>query len=121
GRRTVTEFHHVPAERPLIDLPQLGARERYPEMLKLDDRRDRLAAHVFDRVLIAEPVRSLDGVVHVPAPIVVAHVAERGGDAALRRYGVAAGREHLADAGGLQRLDRRAECRAETCAARADA
>src|SRR3546814_3992853 len=29
-------------------------------------------------------------------------VAEAGGDAALRRDGVAAGREHLGDAGGLQ-------------------
>src|SRR5439155_14030867 len=120
GRRTVTEFHHVPAERPLIDLPQLGARERHAEMLKLDDRRDRLAAHIFDRVLIAEPVRPLDGVVHVPAPVVVAHIAERGGDAALRRDRVAAGREHLADAGGLQPLDRRAEGGAQPGAAGPD-
>src|SRR3546814_14481627 len=38
----------------------------------------------------------------MPAPVVLAHVAERGGDAALRRHGMAAGREHLGDAGGLE-------------------
>ena len=95
-RGALAVFLHVAAERPLIDLPDLGARERHAEMLELDDRRDRLAAHVFDRVLVAEPVRPLDRVVHVPAPVVVAHIAERGGDAALRRDGMAAGREHLA-------------------------
>ena len=63
-------FHHVAAERPLVDLPVFGARERHAEMLELDDRRDRVAAHVFDRVLVAEPVRPLDRVVHVPAPVV---------------------------------------------------
>src|SRR6202035_569168 len=57
---------------------------------------------VFDRVLVAEPVRTLDGVVHVPAPVVLAHVAERGRDAALRSNGVRAGRKHFGDAGGAQ-------------------
>ena len=71
-------------------------------MLELVDRVGRLAAQIFDGVLVAEPVRPLDGVVHVPAPVVRAHIAERRGDAALRRDGVRAGREHLGDAGGAQ-------------------
>jgi hypothetical protein len=73
-------------------------------MLQFDNRRDGFAAHIFDGVLIAQPVRALDGVVHVPAPVVLAHVAERGGNAALRGNGVRAGRENLGDAGGLQAL-----------------
>ncbi len=120
GRGAVAVFLHVAAERALIDLPEFGARERHAEMLELDDRRDRLAAHVFDRVLVAEPVRPLDRVVHVPAPVVVAHVAERGGDAALRRDRVAARRKYLRDAGGLQPFERRAQGRAQTRAAGAD-
>src|SRR5262249_48192119 len=72
-------------------------------------RRDTVTAHVFDGVLVAQPVRALDGVVHVPAPVVGAHVAERRRDAALRRHGVAARREHLGDAGGLETLDGHAE------------
>ena len=76
------------AEGALIDLAVLGAREGHAVMLELVDRGRRLAAEIFDGVLVAEPVRPLDGVVHVPAPVVLAHVAERGGDAALRRDGV---------------------------------
>src|SRR5262249_6493975 len=79
------------AERPLIDAAVLGARERHAPVLELVDRRRRVAAQVLDRVLVAEPVGSLDGVVHVPAPVVLAHVAERGGDPALRGDGVRAG------------------------------
>jgi hypothetical protein len=33
-------------------------------------------AHIFDGVLIAQPVRALDGVVHMKAPVILAHVAE---------------------------------------------
>ena len=108
------------AERALVDLAVLGARERHAVVLELVDRGRRVAAEIFDRVLVAEPVRPLDGVVHVPAPVVRAHVAERGGDAALRRDGVRAGRENLGDAGGLQARLRRAERRAQARAAGAD-
>ena len=91
------------AERALIDLAVfLAARERQAPVLQLVHGGRRVAAHVFDRVLVAEPVGALDGVVHVPAPVVLAHVAERGGDAALRRDRVRARREDLGDAGGAQ-------------------
>ncbi len=91
------------AERPLIDFAVfLAARERQAPMFQLVDRFRRGAAHIFDSVLIAEPVRALDGVVHVPAPVVLAHIAERGGDAALCRHGVRAGRKHFGDAGCAQ-------------------
>ena len=87
------------AERPLVDAALAGARERHAVVLELDHRGRRLLAHELDRVLVAEPVRTLHGVVHVPAPVVLAHVGERGADAALRRHRVAARREHLGDAG----------------------
>ena len=62
-------------------------------MLELVDDLRRHLAHVLDRVLVAEPVRALDRVVHVPEPVVLGHVAERGADAALRRDRVRARRE----------------------------
>src|SRR5690606_21341532 len=80
----------------------------------------RVADQVFDGVLVAQPVRPLDGVVHVPLPAVLAHVAERSGDAALRRHGVGAGREDLGDAGDLQALLGGAESGAQARAAGAD-
>src|SRR5882724_5759666 len=85
-------------ESTLIYLAVFGARERHAEMFELVDRLRRIAAEIFDGILIAEPIRALDGVVHMPAPIILAHIAERGGDTALRRNGVAAGGKHLCNA-----------------------
>src|SRR4029077_16537415 len=89
-------------------------------MLELDDRRHRIAAHIFDGVLVAQPVGPLDGVVHVPAPVVLAHIAERGAEAALRRDSMAAGREDLADASGRESCGGHAESGAQTGAAAPD-
>ena len=119
-RRALAVVRGHAAERTLIDAAILGARERHAVVLELDHRAGRFLAHELDRVLIAEPVRALDGVVHVPAPVVLAHVAERRADAALRGDRVAARREHLGDAGGRQPRVREAERRAQTGAAGAD-
>ena len=119
GRALAHVLHHA-AERALVDLAVGGAAERHAGMLQLVDRRRRLADHIFDRVLVAEPVRALDGVVHVPGPVVRPHVAEAGGDPALRGDGVAAGREDLGDAGGLEARLGRAHRRAQARAAGAD-
>ena len=56
----------------------------------------------------------------MPAPIVLAHVAERGADAALGGDGVAAGGEHLGDAGGFEAGGPHAEGGAQTGAAGTD-
>ena len=101
-RGALAEMRGHAAERALVDAAVLRARERHAPVLELVDGGRRVAAQIFDRVLVAEPVRALDGVVHVPAPIVLAHVAERGRDTALGRDRMRAGREHLGDAGGVQ-------------------
>ena len=97
--RRLAEFLGHAAERALVDLSIFGARERHAEMFKLVNRLGRIAAEILDRILVTQPVRPLHGVVHVPAPVVGLHVAECCGNAALRRHGVAAGREDLADVG----------------------
>src|SRR5690606_15255830 len=104
----------------LIDSAILGARERQTVMLELDHRIRCVLAHELDRVLIAEPVRPLHGVVHVPAPIVLAHVAERRADAALCSDRMTARREHLRDARSRQTRMRQTECRTQSGATRAD-
>ena len=108
------------AERTLVDAAVFGARERQSVVLELDDRAGRFLAHELDGVLVAQPVRSLDGVVHVPAPVVLAHVAERRADAALCGHGVTARREHLGDARGGQARVREPERGAQSGAAGAD-
>src|SRR3546814_7220634 len=73
-------------------------------MCKVDPRGCRVAHHIFDRVLVAERVRALDRVVHVPGPVIRRVVAKACCDAALRRDGMAARREDLCDAGCSQAL-----------------
>ena len=76
-------------------------------MFKLVNSGRRVARQVFDSVLVTQPVGSLDGIIHVPAPVIFTHVAERSGDAALCGNRVGARRENLADAGRAQaRLSR---------------
>ena len=101
-RLPLAEIGGHAAEGALEDLAVLGAREGHAPMFELVNRLRRVAAEIFDGVLVAEPVRSLHRVVHVPAPVVGAHIAERGRNAALRRHGVRAGGEHLGDAGGAK-------------------
>ena len=54
--------------------------------------------------LVSEPVRALDGVIHVPSPVIRLHVAKGRVDASLGGDGVAAGGEELGDDGGLEPL-----------------
>ena len=98
----LTELRCHAAEVTLVYPPLVGTAERHAEVLQLQHRVDGIAHHVLDGVLVTQPVRPLDGVVHVPAPVVGAHVAQRGGDAALCRDRVRARREHLGDAGRVQ-------------------
>jgi len=57
-----------------------------------------------DGILVSQPVAALDGVVCVPPPIVVVHIAEGSVDAALSCNCVRPGGEQLRDAGGLESL-----------------
>ena len=54
--------------------------------------------------LVSQPVGALDGVVHVPPPVIGLHVAEGSVDPALGRHGVRSGGEELGDHGGLEAL-----------------
>ncbi len=94
-RRPLAIVGRHAAEGALIDASILGAREGHAPMLELIDGLRRVAAQIFDRVLVSEPVGALDGVVHVPFPVVRPHIGERRGDAALRGDSMASASETL--------------------------
>ena len=119
-RRAFAVIRRHAAERPLIDLAVLGARERNAVVLELVHRIGSMTAQIFDRVLIAEPVGAFDGVVHVPAPIVRAHVAESRRDAALRGDRMRPRRKDLRDARRLETGFGAAERRPQARATGAD-
>jgi hypothetical protein len=77
AHRLLAEVRHVAAERALVDLAVVEAVEGHAVVLEFDDDFVGLAAHELDRVLVAEPVGALDGVVHVPVPVVLLGVAQR--------------------------------------------
>src|SRR5579872_2676587 len=88
------------AERTLVDFSVfLAARKWQTPMFQLVNGFRRVATEIFDSVLVTEPVGALDGIVHVPTPIVLAHVAERSSDATLRRDSMRACRKNFGDAG----------------------
>jgi hypothetical protein len=101
AHRLLAEVRHVAAERALVDLAVVEAVEGHAVMLEFDHDFVGLAAHELDRVLVAEPVGALDGVVHVPVPVILLGVAQAGGDAALSGHGMRARREDLGQHGGL--------------------
>ena len=106
GTRCLTAFSVVlrlPPERSLIDPPRLGARERHPHMLKLVNNFRAHTTHVLDRILITNVIRTLNRVVHVPAPIVVGIVtSNRAGNSTLRRDCVRTRRKYFGNNCGFQ-------------------
>lgn len=57
-----------------------------------------------DGVLVTEPIGALDGIVHVPTPVVNGTVTEGGVDTTLSSDGVGTGGEELGDDGSLETL-----------------
>ena len=104
----------------LVDLAVLGTAERETELLQFQNGRGGLPAHVVDGILIAEPIRALDGVVHVPSPVVLGHVAQGGVHSALGGDRVGAGGKQFGYAGGFETGLRQPHGRAESGTAGAD-
>lgn len=71
-------------------------------MLKLDDGGGSFTGHVVDSVLVTQPVGALDGVVHVPSPIILVHVSKSSVDTTLGSYRVRSCGEELRDTGSLE-------------------
>lgn len=73
-----------------------------------------------DGILVTKPVGTLDGIVHVPPPVVLVHVSEGGVDATLGSDGVASRGEELRDTGGFEASLGKTEGGAKASAAGAD-
>ena len=95
-------FRGHATKRTLVNFAIIRPTEWHAIVLKLDDRLGRLTRHVLNSVLITQPVAAFDGIVHVPLPLIFAHVAQTGCDAALRRNGVRTGWKHLGNVGRFQ-------------------
>ena len=98
----LAEVGHMAAEGALVDFPLIGTIKRHAEVLKFDNRLGRFPAHVFNGILIAKPVGPLDGVVHMPMPMILLGIAERSRNTTLCRDRMRARREYLGQHRGFQ-------------------
>lgn len=98
----------------LSSLTVVGSAERHAAVFQLDDSFGSLAGHIVNGVLVAQPVRSLDSVVHVPLPVVVLHVAQSGVNAALGGDCVRPRRKQFGDHRGFETFSYEAIGRSKT-------
>lgn len=111
---TLAVVERLTTEGTLVDLAILGSGEGKTEVFELNDGTRSLTAHVVDGVLVTEPVGTLDGVVHVPSPVVLGHVTKSCVDTTLGGNGVRSGREKLGDTGSVKTGLSETESGAET-------
>merc|ERR1719348_585299 len=72
----------------LIDLTLGGSAEGHSVVLQLNDSCWSLSCHVVDGILVSQPIRTLDSVVHVPPPIIGLHVTQSSINTSLSSHGV---------------------------------
>src|SRR5690554_6435614 len=89
-------------ERTLVDTALLGTGERQAHVFQLEHSLGAYRTHVLDSVLVTDIVGALDGIVHVPAPVIIGISAcDRTSNAALGRHCVRTGRKYLGDTRGV--------------------
>ena len=98
-RLTLPEMGCHPPKCSLVDFPLRCSRERDSIVFEFNYRRGSLFTHEADRFLVTKPVRPLHRVVHMPPPVILSHVGKGRTHAALRSYGMGAGRKDFGHAG----------------------
>lgn len=73
-----------------------------------------LFTHVMNRILISQPIRSFNGIVRMPPPIVFRHVSQRRIDSSLSRDRVRSCREQFRDTRSLESSFGESECRSKS-------
>ncbi len=99
---TLSEILRLSTESTLIDLSVLGSREWASVILQLNDGSWCLSRHVVNSILVSKPIRTLHGVVHVPSPVILVHVAKSGVDSSLCGYGVGSSWEELGNTSSVE-------------------
>ena len=95
-------------------------RKRKSKLFKLENGLGSLFAHVVNGILISQPITSLDGIVSVPSPVILAHVSQRRINASLSGDSVGTSWEKLSNASRLETGFREAHSGAEACTSSAN-
>ena len=76
--RAFTMLSSVTTEWTLVDFAAFYAVKRHTHVFQFDHGFWCSTGHEFDGILVAQPVRTFYGIVHVPIPTVFLHIAQRG-------------------------------------------
>ena len=76
-------FSSMATEWALVDFAAFYAVKRHTHVFQFDNSIWSCAGHEFDGILVAQPVRTFNGIVHVPIPTVFLHIAQRSRNAPL--------------------------------------
>ena len=118
---TLAKILGLAAEWALINTSIFSSGKRQSHVLQLKHRFRPLAAHILDSVLIADVVGALDGVVHVPAPVIIRVITGNcAGDATLCRHSVRTCRKHFCNNSRVVSGLRQLQSCTHTCAASAN-
>ena len=74
--RAFTVFGSMAAERTLVNFAAFHAVKRHTHVFQLNHRFRRGATHKLNRILVAQPVGTFHGIVHVPIPTVFLHITQ---------------------------------------------
>ena len=102
GLSSLTKVQGLTTEGTLVDLTVLGTRERDTIVLQLVDSLGGLSAHVLNGILVTQPIRTLNGVISMPPPVILGHVTKSSVDTTLGSDCVRTSGEQLGDAGRLE-------------------
>ena len=75
--RAFTMLSSMTTEWTLVDFAAFYAVKRHTHVFQFDNGFRCCTGHEFDGILVAQPVRTFNGIVHVPIPTVFLHIAQR--------------------------------------------
>ena len=90
---TLAVFVRLSSKSSLVDLALGGPGERHAVIFEFQNGGGSFTGHVVNGILITQPIRSFNCVVHVPPPVIGLHVTKSGIDTTLSGHSVATGGE----------------------------
>ena len=120
NRRAFAHILHMATKGALINGSVGVARKGHPGMFKFINSGGGFAHHILNCILIAEPVTALDGIEHMPCPMIRRIVAKARRNTTLSSDSMAACWEDFGDTGGLETRLCAAHRGAQARSARAD-
>ena len=88
GLSSFSPIDRLTTESSLVNFSFSGSGKWHTVGFKLKNSGRCFTSHVLNSILITKPITTLDGVIEMPSPVVLVHVAQSGVDTTLGCYGM---------------------------------